>query len=166
MAATQAQFLKKSGEPGAKDEPMTGGATVTVACKLPHGIWLRIFRRKTTKESTPQGFRDVDIMEELPQRVRVNGWAVAQNKAPPHPVVGGYALTPGIPKEFWETWLEQNRTSDIVQNKIIYAHVEESSVTSQAVDQEKVRSGLERLDPDNLPKGIQRAPKRDGETRI
>jgi hypothetical protein len=57
-------------------------------------------------------------------------------------------LTPGVPRDFWEKWLEQNRTSAIVRNQMIFAHVERASVDDFANGNDSLRCGLEPVDPD------------------
>jgi hypothetical protein len=66
---------------------------VTIACKLPNGLVLRL--------------------------------SAAGRRTGPRYVVkgseGGYALTEGIPKDFWERWLRQNKDAPCVVKKLVFA---------------------------------------------
>lgn len=125
---------------------------VTIACKLPHGLTMRVFNMAEASEPVMGGgSRTVKRAVELPERVTINGWSHPQNAAPHAPIHGGYALTHGVDKDFWEKWLSQNKDSDIVVNKLIFAHEKEASAVSEAKEKAEVRSGLERLDPNKLP---------------
>lgn len=134
----------------------TSTPTVTVACKLPHGLVLRVFDMVETKEPLMGGgYHTVKQARERPDRIIVNGCAHPQNKAPLCQVVAGYALTTGVPKEFWDRWLAQNANADMVKNNLIFAHENLRNAEAEATEKKDVRSGLERLDPKSLPKGIQ-----------
>jgi hypothetical protein len=69
---------------------------VTIMCKLPNGILLRLFGERRT--------------------FHVKGPAKRYGRS-----VGGYALTPNIPRVFWLAWLEQNKAFDAVRNGLIFA---------------------------------------------
>lgn len=136
------------------------GETVTVACKLPHGLKLRVFTETMRPESVMGGgTREVKVWDEIPDvSFTVFGNSHPQNKAPKCLIVGDYALTPNCPKELWDLWLQQNKDSDVVRNGLIFAHAKDQAASSAAESKEKagIRSGLERLDPSKPPKGIER----------
>jgi hypothetical protein len=141
-----------------KQNDIPSNATVTVASKAPFDIILKLY--DFTERSEPVlggGFRAFKQSQERlgagPFIVQGNSWP--QNKGPHQQIVGGYAITHGIPKAFWDEWLEQNKLSDYVKNNMIFAHTEAASVTSKATDQTEVKSNLERLDPAKLPRGVQ-----------
>jgi hypothetical protein len=130
-------------------------ATVTAACKLPHGLTLRVFDMVETQEAVMGGgFRPVKMARELPTRITLKGVSHAQNAAPNAPMISGFALTHGVPKEFWDLWLAQNKDTDVVKNGLVFAHEKDGSTAAEAKEKEKVRSGLERLDPKALPKSL------------
>jgi hypothetical protein len=132
--------------------------TVTVACKLPHGLVLRVFNMVEAQEPVMGGgFRKVKVAQERPERAEIKGWAHPQNHAPKAPLIGGFALTAGVDKDLWDTWKTQNAESDLVKNGLIFAHEKADSVQDQAKDQRALRSGLERLDPKKLPRGIEKS---------
>lgn len=125
---------------------------VTIACKLPHGLTMRIFDMAEASEPVMGGgSRTVKRAVELPARVTINGWSHPQNSAPHATMSGGYALTNGVDKDFWDKWLAQNKDSDIVVNKLIFAHEKEGSASAQAKEQAEIRSGLERINPEKMP---------------
>jgi hypothetical protein len=63
-------------------------------------------------------------------------------------IVGGYALTPGVPRDFWDRWLAQNKAMPYVTNGIIFAHATADGVRSKARDGAKIQTGLEPIDSD------------------
>lgn len=129
--------------------------TVTVACKLPHGLKLRLFNMIDTQEPIlGGGYRTVKVAREQAKSITIKGWSHAQNMAPDAPIVGGYALTMNVDKDFWDAWLEQNQELDAVRNKLIFAHEKPVNAEAESKEKRDVRSGLERLDPKKLPKGI------------
>jgi hypothetical protein len=135
------------------------GDTVTVACKLPHGVILRIFDWEDYDEPMRDGSmarrRRSRPIED--QQFVVRGtWAGsagqaynAQNIAVAELLPGGYALTHGCPKELWDKWYDQNRKSLLVTNKIVFAHADHTTVNKEARDLRSVTSGLEPLDAKN-----------------
>jgi hypothetical protein len=126
--------------------------TVTIACKLPHGLVLRVFDMVEFDEPVlGGGFRKSKISQERPERFVINGFSHPQNRAAAHPIIEGFALTPGVPKELWEKWLDQNRRSDMVKNGLIFAQPRSESAEAMAKERKATRSGLERLDPNALP---------------
>jgi hypothetical protein len=150
--------------------PATTGETVTIACKMPHGIILRIFDWEEYDEPMRDGsWKKVKRGREIPelQFVARGAWLGSAGQAynPNNPAVaellpGGYALTPGCPKEVWDRWHEQNVQSNLVRNKIIFAHHSHSTVQQEASGLRATKTGLEPLDPqkpaDRMPGGVDR----------
>lgn len=133
--------------------PSKSGSKVTVACKLPHGLFLKIYEMAGSSEPVMGGgSREVKKAKQIGGQIRVNGNAVPFGKSPKF-VIGedGYALTSGIDADFWAKWLEQNKDSDIVVNNLIFAHESKDHVVGLAEECADQKNGLEPLDPDNLP---------------
>lgn len=132
---------------------------VTVGCKMPNGLILRIFTMAEKNEQVMGGgSRKIKEAVEVPgKRVVLNGFSHPQNAAPRARIAGGFALTMGVDKEFWDTWLAQNKDTDIVRNGLVFAHEKVENTTAEAKDKQTLRSGLERLDPKKLPKGIKQS---------
>ncbi len=143
-----------------EDNPLAGGETVTVCSKLPMDFMLRLHRKVTKHEPVMGGgMRAYDVFEprfDVPVVV-VRGCSYPQNKGPAGQIEGGYALTPEVPKAFWEEWLSQNEQADIIKNGMLFAQNDLRSAVAQAREQGELKSNLERLDPNNLPKGLETA---------
>lgn len=113
--------------------------TVTVACKLPHGLHLQLpgHPRVTVRgNAEPRG---ADL-------VNYRG----------KPIEAGYALTHGVDAAFWAQWLKLHEKMDIVAKGFIFAHAQTQSVKSHAREYEGLMSGLEPIDPDKPGKGLER----------
>lgn len=137
--------------------------TVTVACKLPNGLKCRIFRPHEEQDIVVGGgTRDVTRYYPTGEFFVLNGTATRPGEAPkarlPNGMPGpanaelldsGFALTFGVPKAQWDAWLEANKDADYVRNGLVFAHKQTASTKKQARDHEKVRSGLEPIDPEN-----------------
>ena len=140
---------------GSQANPSAGSAeTVTVGCKLPSGLKMRIFREVTRDIPVMGGgVKEAKEFEPIPDApsYTLNGFSHEQKTAPEHSIIGGAALTHGIPKDFWDAWMRQNRNSDLVRNGLIFGHVREQEARAEAKDKISLKSGLERLDPNNLP---------------
>lgn len=131
--------------------------TVTVGLKMPNGLVLRTFTWMETNEPVMGGgSRTSKIATPDGWSVRLNGTAVPFGKTPRYMIIGGYAMTKGVDAAKFKQWYEENKDSDIVKNELIAAYSEEASTHDFADEHAKIRSGLEAIDPDNLPKGIQK----------
>ena len=152
------------------DAPATSGETVTVACKLPHGVRLRVYAWEEFDEPMRDGSykksKRARPIEHMDYVVRGTwsasaGQAYARNNnAVTDLLPGGYALTYGVPKETWDLWYEQNRNSALVKNNIVFAQLTHTKATEQSKELQIVKSGLEPLNPDKpaerMPGGVDR----------
>jgi hypothetical protein len=132
-------------------------ANVTVACRIPNGIILRIYEMVTAIEPSPMGGREIKQARQIGKDYRLKGATTpTPNSMQFNQLMHGYGITQGIPKDVWDKWLEQNKDSAMVQNKLVFAYEDSNQTFARAAKQRKegVRSGLEPLDPFNLPKGI------------
>jgi len=159
MAATSTSE-PVSVQPAAQNRA-TGTDTVTVACNLPNGHILQIFDVEEVVSVLPNGR---EIKENvctlnldhgqwtLHGPVNFNSLAasgreinvdfrVIKGDAPDT----GYALTPGIPRDFWERWLKVYEHSPIVTNRHIFAASSESRAVGMAREYREFRSGLQGL---------------------
>ncbi len=71
---------------------------------------------------------------------------------PDYPHVGGYALTSGVPRDFWDKWLEQHADDPVVKNGLIFAHASIDGASGEAREKKAIESGFEGIDPDNPSK--------------
>lgn len=150
----------------AVSKPARTGATVTVGCKMPHGLVLRLQRKEKVRYPVMGGgFKEEDEYRPLPNSpvITIHGTDVPHGQAPRCLIVHGYAMTSGVPKEFFELWLEQNKDLDAVVNGMIIANESLEDVKAEAQDNRDVKSGLEAINP----KSDARMPKkRDLEGKV
>jgi hypothetical protein len=134
--------------------------TVTVACKLPHGLILRVFETETYEEPQRDGGTKTvkrSIERNPENRFVVKGVWVASagqafnqnNGAVADLLPGGFALTDGCPKDLWDLWLEQNKHSALVKNGIIFASPNRSRASDATKERRDVKSGMEPIDRTN-----------------
>jgi len=131
---------------------------VTVACKMPNGMILRIFEAVNDTELV-MGGGSRKVVRHVPvgKPVLVHGSAHKKGDTPDYRIVAGYALTEGVPADFWETWLAQNVQAEYVTSHVIFAYEKADDVVAASKDHESVVSGLHPLVPNNdarIPKGI------------
>lgn len=115
------------------------GATVSVACKLPHGLHIQL-RKTTTK-------RDGEVSEGFGPVVTLKG-------ANDRDAVAGHGITHGVDKELFEAWLKQEAEQPFIKNKLVFAQERENSAVAQAKEQEKNITGFEGIDPAKPGEGI------------
>jgi hypothetical protein len=136
---------------GVQPEQMKGsGRTVTVACKCPTGLILRIFKwidDRGTRPAPGEERPKIAIEDTNYKRVRVNGpnRYYFPGPAPEFAISGGFAITTGVDRDWWEKWLEQNHESDLVKNKLIWALPNEQDVIKEARNLKEIKSGFEPL---------------------
>lgn len=146
----------------------TGTDTVTVACSLPNGHILQLYDIEEVEQTLPNGrtFKENNAtLNQAAGQWRLNGAALdfqrlAAGEVPDYRVIkgstigAGYALTVGIPRDFWEAWLKQNASSPLVRNHLIFAASSESRAVDEAREYKNLRSGFEGLNQ----KGDYRVP--------
>jgi hypothetical protein len=133
---------------------------VVVGCKIPNGIILQLSAfEENTEPVMGGGHREVKTGRKVGEKYVVRGPAVKYGEIPKFLMVGGYALTSGIPEDFWNEWVRQNQDSDIVRRNLIIAFPKIEDLQAKCLENEKRLTGLEPMDPLKLPiKGIQTAP--------
>lgn len=125
--------------------------TVTVGCKLPNGLELRVMEAFELSESVPGGiYKTVERHRQTGETVFIKGTAVQYGM--PVMTQFGYALTTGVDSDFWEAWLKQNGLSPLVKNNQVYALPREDSAKAKAKELEATRTGLEPIDPNEKKK--------------
>lgn len=143
------------------------GDTVTVACKMPGGIILQLYEMVPVMEpvmgggsrETTRARLNHEAGEYYLNGAAVNLAEIGEGNLPDYRIVQGYALTTGIPKDFWERWLHDNRDAAIVKNKIVMAYGSESGAVDMAREHAGVKTGMEPLDPENPPADVRRVRK-------
>jgi hypothetical protein len=134
-------------------EPDVAGAKVIVACKIgvPY-IDLQLCEMVTVREESLSGAREVKQARRTGSVIRIRGTAYPRGAMPaefpaPPVIVGGAALNYGIDKDWFDEWLDQNKRSSFVTNRLIFAHESEDMVRGQAREEAKILSGLEPINP-------------------
>lgn len=112
--------------------------TVTVGCKLPHGLHLDLYNPDGTVQA----------------RETVVGLNATE-------IVGGHGITMGVPKDHFERWMSLNKNHAAVKNGLIFAHERAQNVIAEAQEKRENVSGFEGLDPDKPGMGVERAPEND-----
>src|SRR5579859_2600940 len=100
-SAVAAPALKKTIE--------SSSETVVVACKIPTGLVLQLQREVTRVEDSRDGPIGRKYWQKYGPSYTVNGPAYPVGTVPKGfprqpQIEGGYALTRGIPKKFWDEW--------------------------------------------------------------
>jgi hypothetical protein len=135
MAATnKAPTTETTQAPADTTAPTTASAliaastssTVTVGCKLPSGLVLEL-----------------------------DGKTVELNGANSSNIIGGYGLTEGVDAEFFKQWMEKHEGMAFVRNELVFAQAKTADAKAEAVEKSAEQTGLEALNPDALPKGIE-----------
>jgi hypothetical protein len=132
--------------------------TVTVACKHPLGVILQLYDWVDVDIGGIAGAKTVKQAKKRndPQSsVRLKGFAVPFGLIPAYPIIGGYGITQGVSRKFWEEWLHQNNGSDLIENGIIFACDSLHETQQEAKSRESIRCGFEPIDPDKPPPGLQ-----------
>lgn len=93
--------------------------TVTVGCKLPHGLHL-----------------------DLPGMGRVTLKGLNSSA-----IINGHGLTHNVDGEFFDAWMQIYKDHPAVVGGFIFAHVKDADVTAEAKDRAGEKTGLEPLDP-------------------
>lgn len=126
----------------ASDNKTNSTDTVTVGCKLPHGIHLDIYNA--------QG-ETAEQRAEILERVTLTG----QNGTE---IIGGHGITSGVPKGHFEEWMRRNKNHPAVKAGLIFAHDSAAKTVAEASEKKDTVNGFERMDQSKLPAGIERAP--------
>lgn len=137
-----------------------GGAPsrVVVGCKLQHGLAIDAETspiRHPSGELVDSGDRD------LGRRIVLNGTDSLTIKDTGFivPDSGGYGITvlEGWQVEAWRDWYARHREFAPVKRGMIFEVADESEAKAEGRKRADVKSGAERIDPEKLPTGIQKA---------
>ncbi len=132
--------------------------TVTVACKLPNGLVLRTFDMITKWDDG--GKKNYEEARQRPETFTIAG---AGNPIKPRKdgvqIVGGYAITHNVPAAIWNEWAKDNKESDFIKNRLVFAMANPRAAEDKAKNNAKMaRTGLEPLNPDKIIKDGRRIP--------
>ena len=101
-------------------------ATVTVGCKLPHGLQITV------------GNTTVDL----------KGVNSSQ-------LIGGHGITENVDKDFFEKWMSLNKDAAAVKNGLIFAHEKTSNTKAEASEKKDNKNGVEGINPEKPGPGIE-----------
>lgn len=105
------------------------GATVTVGCKLPHGLVAEVGKESVT-------FLGINSTE----------------------LIGGHGITENVPKDFWDAWVAKVSPWFLpLKNGVIFAFENEKSTTAKAKEMAKQATGFEGLKPNDPKNGVKTA---------
>lgn len=155
LGADEALYPPTAAKPSKEDED-----TVTIACKMPNGLTLRVYEEFMDREQMQSGqTREIKRFEPTGEVVIIKGNALdiakLQNQElPDYQISNGYALTTGVSKRFWEIWIKQHYDSPMLRNGLLFAQPTENRARDDAKGRGVVRSGLEPIDPDDPSKTV------------
>jgi len=133
-------------------KPRTGTDTVAVGCKIPQGFTLQLHEFREMEEVTLGGHRTVRQAFPVGEPFVLNGPAHPQNEGPRCLIVGGFAVTHGVPKDLWDKWMDQTgKYLPAVREGMIIAYSAVGKLRDAARERVGVTTGLERLNPNKLP---------------
>ena len=129
--------------------------TVTVALKHPHGLVLQLVNMVDVTEQGLGTSRTVKVAQRVGEKIRLNGYSVSTrgSEVPLPATKGEFALTHGVPKDFMDAWLEQNKDLDIVRSGLlkVSSSIKGGDLQGYAREYKGLKSGLEPLDPSKPP---------------
>jgi hypothetical protein len=131
--------------------------TMTVACKIPNGLMLRVFVDE--KYSVPVmagGVKEVTRSRPTSWSQKLNGPARKIGQDVAHQIMHGAGLTHGVDADLFALWLEQNKDSDVVRKGLVFGQPKANDTIQQALEHRAEKSGLEAVDPANLPDEFKR----------
>lgn len=99
--------------------------TLTVGCKLPHGLQIRVGDTVVTLLGSNSSL-----------------------------VIGGHGITENVDKQFFDAWMAANKDAAAVKNGLIFAHEKTGSVKAEASEKKDNKNGFEGLDPAKPAPGI------------
>ena len=166
----------------AVQRPATGTDTIAVLCNLPSGIILQIYDVEEVVSFLPNGREIRENMSTVNLdygQYALNGvaefstLAIAGRDVPDYRVIRGatpgtgWALTTGIPRDFWERWLKDNARNPVVTGEHVKAANTESRAVSLAKDLKDSKSGFQPLNQSGdyrVPNGVRRFDRNDMQT--
>jgi hypothetical protein len=122
-----------------------GSTTVTVGCKLPHGLTIALDEPQTK------------MVEGKETTVYVpNGRTIELRGANSSAVVGGYGITENVDGEAFRKWLAEHRDFPAVVNGLVFVVERSADAPQEAQQRRDVKTGVEGLNPEAPAPGIKR----------
>jgi hypothetical protein len=135
---------------GAHDDPTArnlpkSAKTVTVCCKYPHGLLLRVFEMREVNVQTRNGTEKEKQAFQVGETIKINGPIAPARQASIHEVAGGYAMTHNVPAEPMQEWMRQNADLDVVKNGLIFVAPSRGDGRDRAEEHADVKTNVEPL---------------------
>lgn len=115
-------------------------STVTVACKLTHGLIAQLYKFV----DTPTG-----------RMAQPMGAPVTLKGGNDKDAVCGWGITKDVDRSFMEQWLKDNLDMTAVKDGFIIVRDTVDKAAGEATDKADKKTGLEPLDPEAPPPGIE-----------
>lgn len=125
-------------------------ATVSIACKLPHGLFAQLYKM-VEMPTGPAGLM-VPTAQPEGDRVKLNG-------GNHHLAIAGWGVTENIDKSWADAWMAQNATLQPVKAGLIMVRDSTQKLAYEAKEKASVVSGFEALDPNKMPEGLKKVEK-------
>jgi hypothetical protein len=117
-------------------------ATVTVGCKLPHGLVLELIEPPANTQQ----------LQPMPRGKTVTlAGANSLRIVNTNPAIGKFALTQ-VDKAFWEEWFKRNKAHPAVVSGAIFMHESATQAAAIADENKDLKTGLEPLNPAGDPR--------------
>ncbi len=126
----------------------------TVACKIPNGIFLRVFEWEEVRVASLGGHITEKRSKQVGPKVEIHGPGVPFGEIPKYIITpSGFALTPNVPRDLWRRYKEQNFDSEAIKNGLLYAFPNNDMAADASKELKDVKSGLEPLDMSMATRG-------------
>lgn len=109
--------------------------TVTVACRLPHGMHLDVYRDRDAAKTMRSAGQN-------PLHLRSRVTLAGANKST---LIGGCGITE-VPKDHWDAWLAAHKDEPYIRNGFIWATKSQMDAAQEAKSREKDKTGFEGAD--------------------
>jgi hypothetical protein len=129
------------------ERALTSRRTVTVACKMPHGIVIRDHvETEVMVDVLGGGKRPEKIFRPVGRPIRIKGPTVPDAFIRLVEVVAGFAITEGVDGEIFARWIDWNKDAPFVANRLIFGHEDGARVRDWAKAHGSVNSGMDPID--------------------
>jgi hypothetical protein len=131
--------------------------TVSVACKIPSGLMLRVFApEKFDVPVMAGGVKTMTRWRPTAWSQKLNGPARKIGQDVDYQIVHGAGLTHGVDADQFAIWLDQNKDTEMVRLGLVFGQAKANDVIQQANEHRSEKTGLEAVDPNNLPAEFKR----------
>lgn len=125
--------------------------TVTVACRLPHGIMIQAYNMIEASEPV-MGGGSRTVKKAIPRGKSFHVLGTAVPHGHQLPLENGFMLTHGVDADTFNAWYQDNKDQDFIKNGLVWAFAssKDTDIRARAKELRDIKSGFERIDPFNL----------------